>query len=206
MKSLLLLTSLLFTFNIYADNVSSKNLSFFKEKHISLINIECSKTKDKKNCMYSKLIPFLKSLKLLSEPNGNIYYQRCYKKSFKSNSKQYDYLNLSKCANQYLDILSYDFFGKKYNYIFLEENNVLLSMTNHCSNKVSNSGKVSSINKCMKKSQKDYKFFKLNYFSEQNKNAENVFGFCLNKNKIGLYHFNFGAVNSCIKKNTFNFN
>ena len=205
MKLISLLSVLFLTININAEDLIDKeNLEFFKTKHVHIINSNCSKKEDKKECFYTNIKSFYSGLNLFSLPNGQKYYLKCYQAN-KDDKSNVDYINLNNCTKQYNNILSYDFLDKKYNYIFLEEDKLIQSLTIKCTTNQKNEGNIDLMNRCILKERKSFKFFKANYFSSSNNNVEEVFGYCLNKYQFGTYSFSFSGINSCIRKNTYNF-
>jgi hypothetical protein len=195
---------LLISFNLQADSgLSGKGLEFFKEKHINTINQHCSTNQDPKKCFINDMSHFYKGLRLLSQPHGVKYYQKCYDKNKENGYYNYNEINL--CTKNYFNILSHDFLNKKYNHIFLEEGNILNNIAHNCNNINYSEINLTKINKCINKEQKSFTFFKLNFFNNQNKKVENVFKFCMEKFKISNYSFHFEKINNCIKQNTYNF-
>lgn len=205
MKLISLLSIFFFTTSINANELIDKeNLEFFKTKHVNLINSDCSKKTNKKDCFYKNIKSFYSGLNLLSLPNGQKYYLKCYKLN-KDDKENINYTKLKNCTKQYSNILSYNFLDKKYNYIFLEEDKLIQSLTIKCTTNQTNEGNIDSMNRCISDGRKSFKFFKANYFSSSNQNIEDVFGYCLKKYQFGNYSFSFSGINSCIRKNSYNF-
>jgi hypothetical protein len=203
-KIILLLLILINTsINASSKDFSGSNLEFYKNKHIKLIKNKCMEDENPKSCMVGNIKHFYLGMKLLSQPHGDKYYKKCYEKNSKNGN--FDYESINNCSRNYYNTLSYDFMGKKYNHIFLEEGYVMNNITQICTSNQGNTIDMNSINKCIQKQQKSYKFFKLNFFNSLSLNVEDTFLRCVKKYEYGNYSFNFTAVNSCIKKNTYNF-
>lgn len=204
MRIILLTFFIILTNTLSAEIISKENLEFFKNKHLNIINSECSNSLNKKDCFLGKTKDFYLGLNLLGHPHGQKYYLRCYEEQ-KNEKGMVNYKNLNNCTQNYTNILSYDFLDKQYNYIFLEENKLIQSLSVHCTTNLSNQGNIDLMNRCISNERKSFKFFKANYFTNSSKNVEDVFLYCLEKHRQGIYSFKFSKINSCIKKNTYNF-
>jgi hypothetical protein len=204
MRFIIIFILLITNSSLNSNNLIDKgNLGFFKNKHFNIINSNCSNEINKKECFVKDIKNFYSGLNLLDYPYGEKYYLKCYEDN-KIDIKT-DYYNLSVCTQYYKNILSYDFLDKVYNYIFLEEDKLIQSLTVKCTMNQTNEGNVDLMNRCISKERKSFKFFKANYFSSSNQSAEKVFSYCLNKFQEGIYSFKFSNINSCIKKNTYDF-
>ena len=204
MRFILLTFFIILSNSLSANIISKENLEFFKNKHLSIINSECSSSNNKKDCFINNTKNFYLSLNLLGHPNGQKYYLRCFNENKFDNGK-IDYKGVNVCSQNYNNILSYDFLEKKYNYIFLEENRLIQALSVYCTTNLTNEGNLDLMNRCISDERNSFRFFKANYFTSSNKNVEEVFGYCLEKHSQGNYLFKFSKINSCIKKNTYNF-
>jgi len=182
---------------------SIDDLDFYKNKHIDFIVNKCEISTNKENCILTDIKYFYSGLKLLTQPYGDVYYKKCYFKNFENNTLNYETLNT--CTRNYYNTLSYDFLNKKYNHIFLEEGYIMNNITQICNNTHGDVINLNYINDCIKKEQKSFKFFKLNFFNNLSFNAEEAFEYCLKTYQYSNYSFNFTAINSCIKLNTSDF-
>lgn len=185
------------------DDFSFDNFNFYKDKHIGIIKEKCIKIENPKECMISDIKSFYLGLKILKEPHGKKYYKKCYDKN--SNNGVYDYVAINNCTTNYNNILSYNFMGKEYNHMFLEEGYIMNNITQTCTSSYQDFIDLDAINNCINKQRKSFKFFKLNFFNNSSKSVESIFYNCIKKYEYGNYSFDYTSINSCIKKNTYNF-
>lgn len=194
-----ILLFMLFSYSSKAFEV--EELEQFQNSHFEHIDKLCE-DKDltvKETCFLLNSGYFLKSISILNEKKGINYFNICYDKHYiETELKSYPLIH--ECTSSYSDLIDYPFLNKQYNYIFLEEDNIFLNMTNSC---VSNREKNKDINDCIKKQKESFNFFKINFFNEINHSKEDAFRVCLKQHSMSKYNFDFRKINSCIKQNSF---
>lgn len=187
-------------FSNKSEAVEVEELDKFQNSHFENINQLCiyDDLIVKETCFILNSGYFIKSMSILKEKNGINYFNECYNTHYKEDNIQ-PYQFIYECVQSYSNLVNYKFLNKEYNYIFLEEDNIFLNITNSC---VSNKN-IKDINNCIRKQKESFNFFKINFFNEINHSKENVFRVCLKQNSQSKYNFDFKKINTCIKENSF---
>jgi len=190
-----------FLTSFYAKSIDIEELNQFQNSHFEQINKLCE-DKDisiKETCFLLNSAFLIKSLNIIQEKNGINYFNDCYNIHY-NEDKLKSYQFIYECVDSYKNLITYPFLNREYNYIFLEEENIFLNITNNC---VNNRDKNKDINNCIRQQKESFNFFKVNFFNEINHSKEDVFRVCLKQNSFSKYNFDFKNINKCIKQNSF---